>query len=261
MPENETTSRYWDPTDAPEGEHIFTYAGIRMFAQEKVHAACIDWLTESIPAGGRVLDMAAGPGALASRLRDAGFAVTANDLYPDQFQPKEIPCLRVDLNGPFDRESFGGEFFDAVAAVELIEHLENPSEFLRRCHGLLRPGGVLFLSTPDVGSLDARFQFLRYGHPPMFGAGPAEEFGHITPLPEPTLRFLFAKTGWKSQRHISVGSRRIRGVLPRLRAFLRGVIVHALRILMGNRPTRGEAAAYLLVAKEDAEGDAVRGRP
>ncbi|KAI8873517.1 ubiquinone biosynthesis O-methyltransferase [Ramicandelaber brevisporus] len=37
--------------------------------------------------------------------------------------------------------------FDAVCALEVIEHVNQPREFLRNCSALLRPGGLLFLST------------------------------------------------------------------------------------------------------------------
>lgn len=41
----------------------------------------------------------------------------------------------------------GGELFDVVLAMEIIEHVNQPLEFLRTCASLTRPGGDLFLST------------------------------------------------------------------------------------------------------------------
>jgi 2-polyprenyl-3-methyl-5-hydroxy-6-metoxy-1,4-benzoquinol methylase len=46
--------------------------------------------------------------------------------------------------------------FDVVSAFDLIEHVHDPRAFLRRCAGLLKPGGVLLISTPDTG------HFLRF---------------------------------------------------------------------------------------------------
>jgi ubiquinone biosynthesis O-methyltransferase len=40
-----------------------------------------------------------------------------------------------------------GESFDVVLAMEIIEHVNNPSEFLRVCADMVRPGGKLLLST------------------------------------------------------------------------------------------------------------------
>ena len=43
----------------------------------------------------------------------------------------------------------GDPAFDMVCALETIEHVRYPREFLAACVSLLRPGGTLFLSTPD----------------------------------------------------------------------------------------------------------------
>ncbi|QRV88802.1 methyltransferase domain protein [Ceratobasidium sp. AG-Ba] len=40
-----------------------------------------------------------------------------------------------------------GAQFDAVCAMEVVEHVDRPSEFLRNCGQLVKPGGHLFLST------------------------------------------------------------------------------------------------------------------
>ena len=40
------------------------------------------------------------------------------------------------------------ESFDAVTALEFIEHIENPSEFFRNCKKFLKRGGILILTTP-----------------------------------------------------------------------------------------------------------------
>lgn len=49
-----------------------------------------------------------------------------------------------------------GNSFDVVAAVDVIEHLEDPAAFIRECRRVLKPGGVLYLVTPDIESLSAR---------------------------------------------------------------------------------------------------------
>ena len=45
---------------------------------------------------------------------------------------------------------------DAVCLWDVIEHLEQPLLALREAHAVLKPGGYLFLSTPDAGSFAAR---------------------------------------------------------------------------------------------------------
>jgi len=51
----------------------------------------------------------------------------------------------------------GREIFDAITAGEIIEHLEDPINFLRDCHSALKPNGKIILSTPNPNSLIEQF--------------------------------------------------------------------------------------------------------
>jgi cyclopropane fatty-acyl-phospholipid synthase-like methyltransferase len=46
--------------------------------------------------------------------------------------------------------------FDAVVSWDVIEHVPDPKRFLEEAHSLLRPGGVLAVSTIDIDSRFAR---------------------------------------------------------------------------------------------------------
>jgi SAM-dependent methyltransferase len=52
------------------------------------------------------------------------------------------------------------ETFDKIVAGEVIEHLENPGQFLSRCHDHLGPGGKLILTTPNPRRLQMLLWFL-----------------------------------------------------------------------------------------------------
>jgi SAM-dependent methyltransferase len=105
---------------------------------------------------GRVFDLAAGSGYTSRRLKDMGFDVVAYDIFTDQFVPRDIPIEKVDLNQRLDVPAAS---VDAILALEVIEHLENPRAFLREAARLLRPGGGLVLSTPNIVTLGSKLRF------------------------------------------------------------------------------------------------------
>jgi 2-polyprenyl-3-methyl-5-hydroxy-6-metoxy-1,4-benzoquinol methylase len=112
-----------------------------------------------VRSGSRAVDLGAGTGALATRLRDLGLDVLAVDRNTDDFHAA-LPFVRLDLDdADFDDVPGEGEF-SLVTAVEVIEHLERPIRLLRRVARLLSPEGVAVITTPNVDSLPARLKFL-----------------------------------------------------------------------------------------------------
>lgn len=82
---------------------------------------------------------------------------------------------------------------DVVAAVETVEHLENPRAFVRSLAKLVRPGGWVIVTTPNQLSAASRISLLLRGQHQAFGEGsyPA----HITALLEVDLRRIAAECG------------------------------------------------------------------
>lgn len=54
--------------------------------------------------------------------------------------------------GSFDEANFEDGFFDVVVAIEVLEHVIAPKAFLQNLYAKLKPGGMLFLTTPNVYS-------------------------------------------------------------------------------------------------------------
>ena len=116
-------------------------------------------------ARGVVLDFGAGSGTVATLMADvpAVTAVTAADLAPDAgatSSPK-VRWVRADLNEPLPLPAHG---FDLIVAVEIIEHLENPRAVAREWLRLLRPGGTLVMSTPNVECIRSLLALVFRGH-------------------------------------------------------------------------------------------------
>lgn len=117
-----------------------------------------DLVKSLLPQGfnGEILDAAAGGGELASQLAAEGCTVTGLDIQ-NQWQQPSIPFFLHDLD---ERLPFADSSFDAVVLVEAIGYLENPSFTLREFARVLRPGGILIASMPNIFSLQSRLRFL-----------------------------------------------------------------------------------------------------
>ena len=134
---------------------------------------------EMLPAPCRVLNAGAGRGGMSWLLDRAGYDVTSVDIHPDHFIAEGLNCEQADLNRPLE---FADDSFDLVLAVEVLEHLENPCQFIREAVRVLRPGGQLIATSPNVASLPSRLLFLRQGLFHYFREDSFRGCYHVTPI-------------------------------------------------------------------------------
>lgn len=113
-----------------------------------------------LPAGAKVLDAPCGDGEVTIGLAKAGFEVSGADIVPEL-----LPEAKARLGDRFRLADLTGKLpwpdgtFDLVLSIEGIEHLEDPFAFVRDVHRLLRPGGILVLTTPNIASLRSRIRY------------------------------------------------------------------------------------------------------
>lgn len=157
-------------------------------AVKGVHETVIELIKNEKP--GRILDAGAGRGALSFKLNQMKFEVTSGDIFPDQFQVKGMTCQKLDLN---DELPYPIDYFDYIACVEAIEHIENPWNLIEGFSRVLKPDGKLILSTPNIINLQSRLYFFLTGELIYFRERDYTGSGHITPIPLWNLKRMLEK--------------------------------------------------------------------
>ena len=163
------------------------YKKLPIKSDYRVHEVALELIQGELGSekSAKVLDIATGTGAFAQRIADhfPGWDLDIND-FEGQALVEDLKKSNIDLNSRFG-EGFPDASYDLVVALEIIEHLENPWNFLREIRKLLRPGGLLVLSTPNVDSTIDRLTYLINGHSFYFGEpGYTNSGGHISPVPD-----------------------------------------------------------------------------
>ncbi len=67
--------------------------------------------------------------------------------------------LELNLDTQFER--LANENYEIVVAIDVLEHVFDPFEFVRNCFRILKPGGWLFLRVPNIAYLKHRWEILR----------------------------------------------------------------------------------------------------
>ena len=136
--------------------------------------------------GGRLVDVGCGVGTLAGALPRGDFHYVGVDVVAHPAFPPELELVRANL----DRESIPlpDGSVDIVVSAETIEHVENPRALMRELVRLLRPGGWVFVTTPNQLSAASLLCLLARGEFQYFQRAPGMYPAHITALLETDLR-------------------------------------------------------------------------
>src|SRR5437879_8231333 len=111
---------------------------------------------------GKLLDVGYSEGGFADYLSKSEWECTGLDLTAHS-HPR-IKTIGCDLNEGFPVES---EAFDVVTAGEVIEHMLDEGAFLDECHRVLKKGGTLVVTTPNLADSVNRLRDL-FVRPPLF---------------------------------------------------------------------------------------------
>lgn len=157
-------------------------------------------------ARGKVLDFGAAAGNYSVELDRLGFEVVAADVTKNFRFRDRIKFVELQEKGPLP---FAENTFDYVVLAEVIEHLKDPYGLIGEFHRILRRGGKLVLSTPNILNLRSRCRFFTEGSYDYFREPPLDHKAHnartgidisqvhVIPWRYPDLEFLLTESGFE----------------------------------------------------------------
>ncbi|UCF42235.1 MAG: class I SAM-dependent methyltransferase [Planctomycetota bacterium] len=181
---------------------------IRPYSHSRTNRKLLKLLTRDDISNIRLVDVGAGEGYFLQELGEHlknNYALSpskllrACDLYPENFKYKEVPCDRVNANGDLP---YKDNEFNLVSSIEVIEHIEDHFHLARELYRITRPGGKVFITTPNVLNINSRIRFMYSGFAELFypvplsSADPVHK-GHIHPVSFYYLAYILNRAGFR----------------------------------------------------------------
>ncbi len=143
-------STYITESDPPERERF-------LLAQKEGHLE----LVERFIAPGRMLSIGSGSGEELAIAKRRGWTVEGYDI--DQATTARVAKrLGVEVHsGDLFALPWETDAYDCVYLDQVLEHVKKPMDYLRLCHRILKPGGVLYLGVPNIRSLSSCLKTLQ----------------------------------------------------------------------------------------------------
>ena len=138
---DQLASRWWDPESEFRPLH-------------EINPLRLDWINEQIPLDGKkIIDVGCGGGILTESMAARGAVVTGIDMAPTPLQVAKLHLKESGHQVDYQQttaeamaKEHAGEF-DIVTCMEMLEHVPDPASVVRACAKLVKPGGMVFLST------------------------------------------------------------------------------------------------------------------
>ncbi len=143
---------WWDPRGKMAVLHRFNPvrltwirdAACRQFGRNAARPPCLDGL--------RILDIGCGGGLLCEPLARLGASMVGADPSATNIEAARLHAggggLAIDYRvAAAEALAAGGESFDVVLAMEVVEHVADAGLFVRCCAGMVKPGGLMIAAT------------------------------------------------------------------------------------------------------------------
>lgn len=161
------------------------------------YASCL----EKYKQPGRVLEVGCAAGLFLDTLRRRGWTAEGAELSPHAAEAaREHTGLPIHV-GDFSSLDLPAASYDSVCMLDMLEHLGDPAEGLRRARALLRAEGVLFLVLPDYRNLTtwlAMFAYRASGGRLDYPASRVHQIYHVSYFTAESISRLLSEQGFET---------------------------------------------------------------
>lgn len=145
---------------------------------------------------GKILDVGAGYGFFLEIAKRKGWEVYGTELTDEAIHVCEHKGFQM-FKGEFQEYTCEPDTFDVIVSIECLEHINNPIEYVKMAHCLLRPGGKFYLTTPNWNSylrkrLKEQYDVIEYPN-------------HLSYYTPKTLKKLFRENGFRAKKLATTG--------------------------------------------------------
>lgn len=133
----------------------YIYKSIDPFSS---HAQIMAWVKREKPR--KVLEVGTATGYLSLEMTKADCSVTGIELDPEMAEIAREHCAEMIVGDieVMDIRELG--CYDAIICADVLEHLRNPGDVLKRLCELLNPGGKILISLPNIAHVWVRLGLL-----------------------------------------------------------------------------------------------------
>ena len=126
-------------------------------ADRKSFAEVLDLAERLLPKKGRVLDVGPNIGTCLALARERGWSTHGIEINEGAARYcRETRGLDV-IAGILEDDTYPADHFDLVLLGDVIEHVPDPLLVLRQVQKVLKPGGLVMISTPDIAGWAGQF--------------------------------------------------------------------------------------------------------
>ena len=110
---------------------------------------CIISAIKRFPPNGPIMDVGGGNGYVTRRMIDEGFkAILLEPGFTGAFNAKTQRHIPDVICSTFENAYLIPNSLDAIGLFDIIEHIEDDQEFVRHVYAVLKPAGLLYITTP-----------------------------------------------------------------------------------------------------------------